>query len=136
VKKSLLSSKTLIKILMVGSIDVPIYPLNLLRSSNYFHLLIEHLPRFIKLKSDGVVPRDAIIVLGPQHNNLLDAFFAANNSENRFTTLPYANGLTSHTFIGTSGSFHRQLLTTPFSNIGIRVTRVYINGTCSIITQR
>jgi capsular polysaccharide biosynthesis protein len=95
------------KIVMGGSIDAPIYPLNLTHSSNYFHLLIEHLPRFIKLKSDGVISRDTIIVLGQQHKNLLDAFFLANNNENRLTVLPYANGLSSHTVIGTSGSFQQ-----------------------------
>ena len=95
------------KIKMGGRTDCPVYPLNLLHSSNYFHLLIEHLPRFIKLKSDGVISRDAIIVLGPQHKNLIDAFFLANNNEYRFTSLPYATGLSSHTVIGTSGSFQQ-----------------------------
>jgi capsular polysaccharide biosynthesis protein len=95
------------RITMRGRIDAPIYPINLMHSGNYFHLLIEHLPKFMKLKSDGVIPRDAVIILGLQHKNLLDAFLLANNGENSFTQIRYAAGVSSHTVIGTSGSFQQ-----------------------------
>ena len=92
---------------MSSHIDAPIYPLNLLHSGNYFHLLVEHLPRFIKLKQDGVIKRDVVIVLGRQHKNLLDAFFLANNDENQLTLLESGNRLSSPRVIGSSGSFQQ-----------------------------
>lgn len=95
------------RIAILGRVDAPLYPINLMHSGNYFHLLIEHLPKFMKLKSDGVIPRDAVIILGLQHKNLLEAFLLANNGENSFTQIGYAKGLSSDTVIGTSGSFQQ-----------------------------
>ena len=91
---------------MSSHIDAPIYPLNLLHSGNYFHLLVEHLPRFIKLKQDGVIKRDVVIVLGRQHKNLLDAFFLANNDENQLTLLESGTGLVLQELSGRVAHFN------------------------------